>query len=61
MTVENSKGEKEVLTDYQSFAAGYRSAVMDLTGPHERMPILPIIGALLVFLIMLRVMKVGEA
>jgi hypothetical protein len=31
VTVENNKGENEVLTDYQSYAAGYRTAVLDLT------------------------------
>lgn len=31
MTVENDKGEKEILLDVQSFQLGYRAAVQDLT------------------------------
>lgn len=56
MQVENSKGETEVLIDYQSYQAGYRQAVCDLVTPqgvsepkHE-FSLLPILASALLLL-----------
>lgn len=36
MTVENDKGEKEILIDAQSFQFGYRAAIKDMVGKPAR-------------------------
>jgi hypothetical protein len=51
MTVENNKGEKEILIDHQSFAAGYRQATLDLSRPQPSLLPFLISAALMLIII----------
>jgi hypothetical protein len=57
MTVENDKGKTEVLTDYQSFAAGYRQAVLDCQ--NVRPSLLPAIVAFVLLMLIFRAVSEG--
>jgi hypothetical protein len=59
MIVEKEDGTKEPLIDTGSFAAGYRQAVLDLSGGVEPTPNFPLIFFTIFFVILLLV-KLGS-
>jgi len=51
MTVENEKGEKEILLDVQSFQLGYRAAIKDVMGEPRGSTYSPLVAFLVLFVI----------